>query len=77
MPVASNELIYEFSKSVHRGQGNIETAIGEIRNELVAIRLHSLGMQTDTKNIYETISQLDTRVERIERRLDMISEPAE
>jgi archaellum component FlaC len=77
MADVSNELIYEVLKAVQRGQGNIEAAIGEIRNELVAIRMHSLGTQTDIKNIYETMAQLDTRVERIEKRLDMVGEPAE
>jgi hypothetical protein len=77
MAEVSNELIYEVLKSVQNGQSNIEAAIGDIRGELVAIRLHSLGMQTDIKNIYEIAAKLELRVGRIEKRLDIIAEPAE
>ena len=77
MADVTNELMYEVLKAIQREQSSSTQLFGEVRNELVAIRLHSLGVQTDIKNIYETLAKLETRLERIERRVGLIGEPAE
>ena len=77
MADVTNDLIYEVLKSLQRGQQNIENAVSEIRNELQAIRVHSLAVQTDIKNVYSTTASIEIRLDRIEKRFDFVSEPAE
>ena len=39
---------------------------------MTAMPGHMLAIQRDVNNIYERMSSLDTRVERIERRLNLV-----
>ena len=73
----TNELLYEVLKSFQQRLSNIEGSNGEIRNELQAIRVHNVGMLTDIKNIYGTTSSIEIRLDRLERRMDLSSVPAE
>jgi chromosome segregation ATPase len=66
----SSELIYEVLKSVQSRLGNIEEGQREIRNELKSMRMQLQAVQVDTGNIYETLSAIDIRMSRVERRLD-------
>ncbi|MFM8606739.1 MAG: hypothetical protein ACKOBC_02110 [Hyphomicrobiales bacterium] len=66
----SSELIYEVLKSVQSRLGNIEEGQREIRNELKSMRMQLQAVQVDTGNIYETLSVIDIRMSRVERRLD-------
>lgn len=77
MAEVTNELTYEVLRGLQRGQSNIESVIGEIRNESQALRTHSLAVQTDIKNVYETTASIEARLDRLEKRLDHIGEPAE
>ncbi len=49
----------------------------DIREELRALRGHSLAMQTDVHNIYNILNSLEGRVDRIERRLELRDDAAE
>ncbi len=52
--------------------GNIETGFVDVRTELRAVRGHLVAMQTDIANLYVAHSNVDTRLSRIERRLDLV-----
>ncbi len=72
MAEVSNELIYEVLKGVQARLGNMEENQREVRGELRAMRGGIHAVQLDLANIYDTIATLDTRLSRIERRLDII-----
>jgi chromosome segregation ATPase len=83
MPDVTNELIYEGQKAVQARLGNIEKSQREVRGEFRAFRgdLHPVqtqmsAMQMDIANLREAFGALDTRLARIERRLDIIDTPA-
>ena len=78
----TNELIYEVLKSMQSRMSNVEDGLRDIKGELVGIRGHMIATQTDIQNIYGQniygrLGSIEARVERIERRLDIIHEPAE
>jgi hypothetical protein len=39
------------------------------------MRQHMTAVQADTNNIYVKVAHVESRLERIERRLDIIDEP--
>ena len=73
----TNELIYEVLKSMQARMSNVEDGLRDIKGELVGIRGHMIATQSDIQNIYGRLGSIEVRVERIERRLDIIHEPAE
>jgi hypothetical protein len=77
MTEVTNELIFEVLRSIQGRLTNIEGSVGEVRNELQAIRVHNVGMLTDIKNIYATTASIEVRLDRLERRMDHVAEPAE
>ena len=77
MAEVSNELIYDLLKRVQNQLGNLNDGQRDLREELRALRGHSLAMQTDVSNIYHILNSLEQRTERIERRLDLRDDAAE
>ncbi len=77
MTGVTNELLLDVSKSIQTRMMSLEDGQREIRQELVSIRGHMNAMQTDINNLYAGQGKLDPRLERIERRLDIVVEPAE
>ena len=77
MADVSNELIYEVLKAMQQRLLNMEAKLGEIDGRMSAISLHSLGVQTDIKNIYTAMTKSELRLEAIERQLGLALEPAE
>ena len=73
----TNELIFEVLKSMQARMSNVEDGLRDIKGELVGIRGHMIATQSDIQNIYGRLGSIEVRVERIERRLDIIHEPAE
>ena len=71
MAEVTNELMYELLKRVHADIAGQRDGIGEIRQEIVSIRLQQLGIQNDTHNIYAMLVRSDQRRERVERRLEL------
>ncbi|WP_292586894.1 hypothetical protein [Mesorhizobium sp.] len=49
----------------------LEDGLGEVRHEIVAVRLQTLGTQTNINNIYAITGRIDQRLERIEQRLEL------
>lgn len=71
MPEVTNELMYEFLKKIHSRMDRLENGLGEVKHEIVAIRLQALSTQTDINNIYAITGRIDQRLERIEQRLEL------
>lgn len=71
MPEVTNELMYELLKKIHSRMDRLENGLGEVKQEIVAIRLQALSTQTDVGNIYAIAGRIDQRLERIEQRLDL------
>jgi chromosome segregation ATPase len=82
MAEVTNELIYEVLKAMQARLGNVEEGIRELRGEVHALRgsmqatNSQIGaLQLDISNIYQTMGAMDSRILRIERRLDIIDTP--
>lgn len=77
MAEVTNELMYELMKNMHQRMDRFENVMGEIKHELVSIRLSVMGIQTDVHNIYGMLARHDERLDRIERRLELreLAEP--
>lgn len=71
MADVNNELICEILKNLQQWQADIKASVQEIKAELQAIRGHMLAFQADINNLYASVLGLDTRLERIERRLNL------
>lgn len=75
MADVSNELIYEVLKSMQERSSRMEDKLDELKAEMNAFRGHMISLQQDIHNIYGVLSRQDLRLDRIERRLEMV-EPA-
>ena len=75
MAEVTNELMFEVLKGMQARLSNIEEGVREVRGEIRALRTTVHGVQGDLHNLYEAFSALDTRMSRIERRLDIIDTP--
>lgn len=76
MAEITNELMYELLKQVQDRLTKMDHKLDEVKNELQAIRVHSIALQHDIGNIYQTLSRNDSRFERIERRLNIHEAPS-
>ena len=77
MADVTNELIYEVLKSMQARLGNIEQGNKETAARLSALQTHLLAVEKDVANIYESLGALDARLDRIEKRMDLIAEPGQ
>lgn len=75
MAEVSSELIYEVLKQIRDDVALLKHGQSELKSEMQAFRGHMIAMQQDIHNIYTTLYRYDDRLERIERRLDLV-EPA-
>ena len=71
MAEVTSELIYEVLKSIQDRLGRVETTMGEIKSELQSVRLNAVAMQQDLMNIYSILGRHESRLDRIERRLEL------
>jgi chromosome segregation ATPase len=83
MAEVTNELIYEVLRSMQARLGNVDEGLREVRGEVRALREGvnatngQLGaIHLDIANLYEAYGTLDSRVARIEHRLDIIDTPS-
>ena len=63
MVEVTNELMYEPLKRTHQRTDRLENGFGEVKHEIVGIRLQALGIQTDINNIYSITARIDQRLE--------------
>ena len=69
--------MYELLKEIHQRMDRLENGLGEVKHEIVAMRLQALSTQTDINNIYAVTARIDQRLDRIEQRLELreLAEP--
>ena len=75
MAEVTNELMFEVLKRIQDRVDTTDNKVDELKAEMQAFRGHLVAMQQDIHNIYMTLDRHDTRLDRIERRLDLV-EPA-
>jgi hypothetical protein len=77
MTEVTDELMYEVLKKLQLDMSQVKDGLGEVRQEIVALRLAQLAMNTDIHNIYGVTARIDQRIDRIERRLELheLAEP--
>ena len=75
MADVTSELMYEILKQIQADTSSLKLGQAELKAEMQAMRGHLIAMQQDIHNIYASIGRLDMRVDRIERRLELV-EPA-
>jgi archaellum component FlaC len=76
MAEVTNDLIYEVLKNVQQRLDRMDSRLNDITEELVGVRLHMHAIQGDVNSIFTRLGTLEARVDRIERRLDIVTEPA-
>jgi DNA repair ATPase RecN len=71
MADVTNELMYEVLKQLQERMTSFEGKLDEVKSELQALRYHTVAVQQDIQNIYSISVRQESRLERIERRLDL------
>lgn len=71
MAEVTNELMYELLKKLNVRFDRVDASIGELRAETNSLRGTMIAIQQDTHNIYTTLSRHETRLDRIENRLEL------
>jgi predicted nucleic acid-binding Zn-ribbon protein len=64
-------MMYEVLKQMQTDMSALKEGQRETNAALNAIRIHMVGMQQDIQNIYATLTRHETRLDRIERRLEI------
>ncbi|MGD9738494.1 MAG: hypothetical protein AB7O56_15500 [Bauldia sp.] len=78
MTEITNELIYDVVERLQDRLAVVNRKVDEVKNELVSIRGHVVASQQDIHNIYLKLDGHDGRLDRIDRRLELIEPtPAE
>ena len=75
MTAVTNELMFEVLKKIQERIERMDESMRIMGNEMQAIRQHQAAQSRETSNIYDKLVGHDLRLDRIERRLDLISEP--
>ncbi len=68
----TNELLLEVLKKVQEQVARGSEDMSRIREELSAMRGHIVALQQDIHNIYDTMLEHGTRLDRIERLLELV-----
>lgn len=72
---ATNELMHEVLKRIQERLDRIEDNTRVLAGDMQAVRTHMAGAQRYVANIYDRMTGHELRLERIERRLNLIGEP--
>ena len=72
MVEVTNELMYEILKQLPSEMAGVKEALRENTAALTALRTHMIAQSQDIHNIYAILGRHDSRLERIERRLDIV-----
>jgi hypothetical protein len=67
--------LYGIAQQVLADTNRLAEGLLELKAEMQAFRGHMISLQTDDHNIYAILARHDTRLDRIERRLNLV-EPA-
>ena len=71
MAEVTSELMYELLKRVHTDVADLRLGQRELKAEMNAIRGTMVSMQQDMHNIHTTLARHETRLDRIESRLEL------
>ncbi len=71
MAEVTNELIHAVLQKIQEEQSAMPHDLREIKGELTAIRSYVYAVHQDIGNIYGILGRNETRLERIERRLEL------
>ena len=75
MAEVTNELLFEVLKQVQQRLDRMDYKLDEVKAELNALRGHQISMLQDIQNVYAILGRSDTRLDRIERRLELSDTP--
>ncbi|WEK49735.1 MAG: hypothetical protein P0Y66_18835 [Candidatus Kaistia colombiensis] len=73
MTDVTKERIFEVLQSIQDGAARIDQKVDGLSAEFLAMRGHMMALRTDLHNIYVTLDRHETRLDRIERRLELNS----
>jgi septal ring factor EnvC (AmiA/AmiB activator) len=76
MAEVNGELIYEVLKQIQQDLAALKEGQREHTAALNALRTHVLALQQDQANIYSILVRHESRLDRIERRLNIAEAPA-
>ncbi|MGF1554215.1 MAG: hypothetical protein ACFBWO_17185 [Paracoccaceae bacterium] len=76
MAGVTDELLFEMSKHIRRPIDSPEDGHRSIGQQPMAMRGDIRSLQMDVSNIYQVLGRHDARLDRIERRLNIVEEPA-
>ena len=71
MADVTNELMYELLKKLNARFDKVDASVGELRSEMINMRGTMIGIQQDIHNLYTTLVRHETRLDRIENRLEL------
>ena len=71
MAEVTNELMYEVLKSIQAKQIGMDGKIDELKQEMQAFRTHLIALHQELSGIHTTLVRHETRLDRIERRLEL------
>jgi hypothetical protein len=71
----SSEFMFEVLKQIRDDISSMKLGQAELKAEMQAFRGHMVALQQDTQNIYSILARHDMRLDRIDRRLELV-EPA-
>ena len=72
MAEITNELIYELLKRMQDRLGQMDGKLDNVAAEMRAIKVHQVGFMQSELTQDTQIAELVTRLQRIERRLDLV-----
>jgi hypothetical protein len=71
MADVTTELMYKVPKQLQSDMTALKEGQRETNAALNAIRIHMVALQQDVQNIYAMLTRHETRLDRIERRLEI------
>lgn len=72
----TQELMFEVLKSLQGEIRMLREGQRDIKEELIAVRLHQHAAQGELNALLSRMGGVENRLERIEHRLDIVTEPA-
>ena len=76
MADVTTELMFEVLKQIQSDISALKEGQREQNAALGAIRTHLGGLQQDVTNLYAIFARFEIRLERVERRLEIVEVPA-
>jgi len=72
MAEVTNERIYEVLKQLQADAAEVKAELRQINVQLNSMQIHVIALQQDVQKIYTILGRHDARLDRIERRLNLV-----